>query len=397
MNKFKLSKLPFDIGVYKKRNKQLPLELPFFLTFDPKIGLITQKINNKIKDALKKYYTFGGYASTPLGEGIYATKQANGLYKLIKQAIKFYDRKIEKMSFLEIGSSYGYLLYLLKKGGAQKILGIEPGDEGVIGAKKYDIPLIQDFFPSKLLTKKFDLIFNHAVLEHIENPLFILKNIYKHLNKNGIVFIAVPDCEKKLMVGDISIIAHQHINYFTRNSLKTVLKKSGFTKIKIINVKERALLIGYGKKKESKKHKCKVVKSKQNDKKIFQMFTKTFLKNIKIIQKIINQFEKENKSIGLYAPCGNLRGLLKFIKEPRIFNSDSFKHNKYITKCTNAIESKEKLLKNPVDILFIAPIDYDIEIHEDLIKNKLKNTKLISLKKIYEENSGIKYVRSDIE
>jgi len=58
-----------------------------------------------------------------------------------------------------------------------------------------------------------------------------------------------------------------------------------------------------------------------------------------------------------------------------------------------AIEPPGKLLKEPVDILFIAPIDYDKEIRDYLIKMGLnkKKTEIVSLKGIYEKNSGIKY------
>ncbi len=61
----------------------------------------------------------------------------------------------------------------------------------------------------------------------------------------------------------------------------------------------------------------------------------------------------------------------------------------------NRFESLEHLIKNPVDVLFITPIDYDIEIREDLKRAGFNDrmTNIISLKKIYEKNSGIKYTR----
>jgi 2-polyprenyl-3-methyl-5-hydroxy-6-metoxy-1,4-benzoquinol methylase len=392
MNKFILPNLIFDVGIYKKRDNRFPLRSPFILYYDAVEDLIIQKINDKVRRALKIYYSLGGYTSTPLGEGEYAKKQGDDIFKVIKRSLLEEKKLILKMSFLEIGAGYGYLLYLLKKEGAKEILGLEPGKEGTIGSKKYKIPFVQDFFPSKLLIKKFDYIFSYAVLEHIENPLFILKEIFKNLNNDGMVFLAVPDCEKKMMIGDISIISHQHLNYFTENSLRKLMEKAGFKNIKIVESKKRSALFAWGIKEQSPKKISQSQKS-HSDKLIFKKFTINFTININAIQSLIEIFEREGKEIGLYAPCANLIGLLNFKNRPRIFQRDKFKHSKYISGCPRVIEAPERLIKKPVDVLFIAPIDYDKEIRNYLEEIGLneKKAKIISMKGIYENNSGIKY------
>lgn len=400
MKKFILPNLPFDAGSYTQKNTQFPLSLDFTMYYDAKNDLTRQETTDETREALKLYYAAGGYGSTPLGEGDYGKRHANQVFRLIQRSLKSKRRRIKGMSFLEIGAGYCYLLYLLKQKGAKSVLALEPGDEGVIGSKKYNIPIIQDFFPSKLLKEKFDYIFSYGVLEHIENPFPFTEEIYGELNPNGMVFIAVPDSEEKFKVGDISIFFHQHINYFTKNSLKNIMTRAGFSEIEIIKSTERSMLAGWGvKKPQAKLKQAKKLSSKDSsDKRIFQAFTENFSKNIKTIQELVNTFEREKKTIGLYAYCCNLKGLLKFKKEPRIFDSDEMKQGKYIVGFLNAFEAPEALTTTPVDVLFITAIDYDREIRESLKKLGLdeKRTRLISLKEIYEKNSGIKYHTSSL-
>ena len=397
MNKLFLPALPFSIGVFTERNYTIPLALPFILRHDPQIDLITQKTNNEVRRALQLYYSLGGYASTPLGQGRYAKKQGKDFLKIFKRSLRATEKRFHETSFLEIGSSYGYLLYLLKQEGAKKILGIEPGNEGIEGSKKYNIPLIQDFFPTKLLTKKFDFIFSHCVLEHIEKPLIFLEEIYKCLNDNGVIFIAVPDSEKKLSIGDPSVIAHQHINYFTANSLTKLLQRAKFDEIQIVHLKERSLLVAWGIRNDKKSTKREIYRFNSSDGNVLKLFSRNLQKNILTIQRLINKLEREGKTIGLYAICESLKGLLRFKKEPRVFESDKVKQGKYITGCSNPIESPQELIKNPVDVLFITPIDYDKEIKRNLKEGGIsQKTRLISLKEIYVANSGIKYDISSI-
>ncbi|MBI2054610.1 MAG: hypothetical protein HYT39_00730, partial [Candidatus Sungbacteria bacterium] len=143
--------LPFDIGFYDQRHPDLPEFLPFELAVDKRFNLIFQKTSASTRRALRLYYSLGGYASTPLGEGDYGQRQGDEVFSLLESAILARGRKISEMSFLEIGAGYGYLLHRLKQSGAKRTLGLEPGNEGVVGARKYQIRILQEFFPTNQL------------------------------------------------------------------------------------------------------------------------------------------------------------------------------------------------------------------------------------------------------
>lgn len=133
---------------------------------------------------------------------------------------------------LEIGSSTGFLLSLLKSRGWE-VLGIEPSETSYKSSVVKDISTLNTTFEmSRLPESGFDLIvFNH-VLEHMDDPISILKKAKKLLKNDGIVFIDVPN------FGGISakvrgplwryILPEEHKWHFTHNSLTRILGKVGF-------------------------------------------------------------------------------------------------------------------------------------------------------------------------
>lgn len=94
----------------------------------------------------------------------------------------------------------------------------------------------------------FDFIIINQVLEHLTYPTEAMKNIISRLNKNGIVYIAVPNCsyiEKKLentenitdakelhqVLLGASVGAFQHINFFNNYNLKLLCRNLGLIPI----------------------------------------------------------------------------------------------------------------------------------------------------------------------
>lgn len=388
---FKFSAFPFNIGYHEKKFKDIPERLPFIIYFNERLGLISQKVSDEARIALNKYYLLGGYGSTPLGEGSFGDRRANWTLDVIKKSLGGEEGSFEGLSFLEIGCASGYLLHLIKRQGAKKVWGLEPGEKGVKAAREYGLKIVNDFFPSKKIGRKFDYILSHCVLEHMENPEKSLKEMVQLSTPEGIVFIAVPDCGEKMSVGDISILTHQHVNYFTKNSLSNLMRKIGLVKVTVVKSKKIAMLYGWGKK--SRDENASIVTDRNKDMRVLQNYVKGLNKNIREIQRLVDKYESQNKTIGFYGDCGILKGSIRFKKEPRVFDGDSSKTGKYMVCSQNTFEPKENLISKPLDILFITPIDYDLEIRSDLkiIGFDDKMTKIISLKGIYEKISGIKY------
>jgi len=91
------------------------------------------------------------------------------------------------------------------------------------------VEIIREFFPhSNIGDRKFDLILGFSVLEHVPDPVMFLDNVRNYLSNEGKVILVYPDCEAPLLKGDINILLHEHISYFTEASSRWLASKCGF-------------------------------------------------------------------------------------------------------------------------------------------------------------------------
>ncbi len=382
-----INKLPFYTGMQNESGlSDLPEYLPFKLIFDNKMELIVQESNLQIDSWVQQAYSLGSSLSTPLGEGSFSQYIARDIISAIEKSLG--QKSIAECSFLEVGCGQGYLLYLLKQMGAKSCKGIEPDPRCREGSEKYDIEIIHGFFDSGLVNEEFDVVFSYGVLEHIENPLEFLRELKKCTKEGGLVFSAVPNCEKGLELGDFSLMAHEHYNYFTPRSLTGVYKKAGLTEIQYGNADYGWALYTWGEKNNSINNQVNNPSCSQvsREKQLFERYTERCQAVILSIQEIISSCENEGKSIGVYGAYSHFM-IFDWKNPPRFFDGDIAKHGMFLPGSQNAVESPYVLQEKPVDMIFIAPINYDREIR-DFIQNELgiRESQLISVKEIYQEN-----------
>lgn len=136
-----------------------------------------------------------------------------------------------KKNILELGCSSGFMLFpLMKKG--HICTGIEPSGtfNNFLKEKKIDVYKSLNSLKKKK-KRKYDLIINFFVLEHIGEPVNFLRELLSLLKKNGKIIFEVPNVADPLhSLYDIPAferfywqIAHHW--YFSSKSLSYVLKK----------------------------------------------------------------------------------------------------------------------------------------------------------------------------
>jgi 2-polyprenyl-3-methyl-5-hydroxy-6-metoxy-1,4-benzoquinol methylase len=91
-------------------------------------------------------------------------------------------------------------------------------------------------YPSK--QNFFDLIFFHHVIEHIENDISALENIYKILSPGGLLFLGTPNegsawWQFAYRIQPEMRTQTDHVQFFTADSLKSKLEKVGFMVLEI--------------------------------------------------------------------------------------------------------------------------------------------------------------------
>jgi len=154
--------------------------------------------------------------------------------------VKNISHNIKRKTVLEIGCSSGYLIADLKNNFKNiNYVGADVLKFSLLKlSEKYkDIPFLKfDITKNPLKNIKFDNIIMLNVLEHIKDDFLAIRNSFKLLNKNGLIYIEVPahqflydsydkqlchfrrysisDLEKKLKKVGYQIIKKQHLGFF---------------------------------------------------------------------------------------------------------------------------------------------------------------------------------------
>lgn len=375
----KVKKLPFITGVREKPdNGDLPIWLSFELEIDDGTRLVQQKYSKSIDKYLKLSYRKGSLLSTPLGRGNFGKRRSDEVLAFILKAL---NKSINSMRILEVGCGDGYILRKLKNLGAKEIIGCEPGAGSEDKENKTKVRIIRDFFSQDLFKQKYDLVLSYGVLEHLRQPIKSLMEMAECTAKGGLLFAGVPNCERKLILGDPGILAHEHWNYFTPQSLKRTLLATGLKKVKVSKGRNGAMIYGWG------------LKPKQIEKeqRIYADYCLKVKKHMAILQSRIDKLPGKENDLGFYGGGTQLKGLLKFRSEPRLFDGDETKWGKYYPGFKSPIEPAENLFTKPVKELWITAIDYDKEIRDHLKKLKLpKEITIFSLKSFLKSDEKLR-------
>lgn len=224
------------------------------------------------------------------GEYLYVTQTSHGLSEHFKKLSKYLiDNKIvkKKTKILEIGSNDGTLLKFFKKY-CDTLVAVDPASHLFIDKKITNIGDHFSFKLSKRILKqngKFQTIIANNVLANIDDLNNIFKGVKNIIEKNGHLIIETFSLYGVLKKNLIDNIYHEHLSYFTIESLKRFAKKYNFylKDVKFLEVKGGSLrfIFKEGYLKESKK----IFKSIEKEKKI----TKTIEKKFKNLQKQNNE------------------------------------------------------------------------------------------------------------
>jgi SAM-dependent methyltransferase len=104
------------------------------------------------------------------------------------------------------------------------------------------VNIIETSFEDYLIEKKYDRILMEYVLEHVDDPLFLLKKYKNALCENGKIIITIPNAEslhriighKMGMLDDVEMLSDVdlswgHKRYYHMRSLKELLEKADYT------------------------------------------------------------------------------------------------------------------------------------------------------------------------
>lgn len=127
-------------------------------------------------------------------------------------------------TILDVGASSGLLLETFAKEFEAQVTGVEPGDayRALAEAKGISMhPSIEALIASK--PNRFELLTLMHVLEHLEQPVQVLKQLKEELlSADGLLLVEVPN----FYAHDSYELAH--LSCFTEHTLQELLKQAGF-------------------------------------------------------------------------------------------------------------------------------------------------------------------------
>jgi SAM-dependent methyltransferase len=203
----------------------VPAFLPFSFSFDPTVGLLTQRPDPEVTAALERVYREDsniGY----LQEGHALAERYGGDF------LRFVDRAIARIggpvtSIVDVGCGGGYVLGRLRERG-YRVAGIDPSPVAARFGVQRGIPIVSSFYPARHDLGRFDLVLSSGTLEHVPDPVGFLRAHRGDLAAGGAVVISVPSSGPMIELGDPSMLLHEHLSYFDADSLRRTVERAGY-------------------------------------------------------------------------------------------------------------------------------------------------------------------------
>jgi SAM-dependent methyltransferase len=140
---------------------------------------------------------------------------------------------------LDIGAGNGALLPKLQALGYGTVVGVEPSRSALSMASPAAAPLLREgMFDQKIVQDIVpDLVVSCMTMEHVDDPGAVLEIIHKVLAPGGLVALVVHNRRGLLnrVLGLRSpIMDIEHLQLFSPESMTKLLKRTGFTDIRIL-------------------------------------------------------------------------------------------------------------------------------------------------------------------
>jgi 2-polyprenyl-3-methyl-5-hydroxy-6-metoxy-1,4-benzoquinol methylase len=338
----------------------IPARLPFSFGFVEELQLVIQRRNPTVLEWLKRVYREDANVGY-LQDGHALAASYGGEF------IDFFTRASALLSkapasAADIGCGGVYLLQKVREQGLS-VKGIDPSPVTAAAGRKVGIEIVPDFYPSPSLTECFDVLFHYDVLEHVEDPVAFLRAHHANLTPHGALIFAVPDCTHHIRLGDVSMVLHEHLNYFDLESLERVVRAAGFRPLLLAPAHHGGVLLC-----------CAVPDQQQSAKSDASPGRAKFETFCQRAGSALDNFASHaavQGSLGLYVP---LRAFPYLARVPagqavQFFDDDPGLKGRYYDGLDTPVENFEDLCANPPASIIICSLAFGDQIAARLRQN----------------------------
>ncbi|MFQ5791518.1 MAG: methyltransferase domain-containing protein [Acidobacteriota bacterium] len=164
-----------------------------------------------------------------------------------REALVEIERYHRPGRLLEVGAALGLFLEEARQRGWE-VIGIEPSLWASEQARRRNLEIhtgtLDDFDPGG---EQFDVVALWDVLEHLADPLAALRRISELLKSGGILgftTVNIGGLGAKLFRRRWPWLMRMHLHYFTRQSLKELVRREGFQLLRL-STQPKVLKLGY--------------------------------------------------------------------------------------------------------------------------------------------------------
>lgn len=157
----------------------------------------------------------------------------------VKKILEYCNKYgVKKDKLIEIGAGFGiFCEETIKTKEFQEICGIEATEDLAQTCRNNGIKIYEGLIENINIEEKFNVAVAFEVIEHIFSPKDFIEKIANILEENGLLMLTFPNWEGF----DISLLREysnsidpEHLNYFTKNSIKILLEECDFEILEII-------------------------------------------------------------------------------------------------------------------------------------------------------------------
>ncbi|MGX1983417.1 putative zinc binding protein [Thermolongibacillus altinsuensis] len=350
-------------GIYTNQDNYVNIHSPITIMICEHCRLV--QLKETIDSSVYTEYHFVGNSSSSYE--FYLNQLAR---QLVEQ---FY---LKEKDIFEIGASNGVLLKYLRRYGENNVFGIEPSIKLCEDAKGFDIHLDQGYFDRSYvneLNNKYDCVIIRHVLEHIDHLREVIFLISEILKDDGIVVVEVPSINEMVRKRNYSNVFHEHLNYFSEQTLNYLFTKIGFEPFftKNVDIHGGAIFSVYKKAQDFIKVTNETAQVEIDE--IISFFVESD-QYYKDIRKIVLDLIEKGKTVHGFGASHRTFTILGYANLdkghiPYIYDNNSLLHGKVLNGFGNVIVSPTFIQKFSPDAIVIFATSYEKEIREEL-KNK---------------------------
>lgn len=270
----------------------------------------------------------------------------SGLNKIEKKISKLRDYCKIDGQLLEVGCGGGYALEIANKY-FSGTLGVDPSRKECEIAKNNGLNVICGEFDKRLkINEKVAAISTFQTFEHLEKLNEIINYMWEVLEDDGVALINVPNGEQILKNGLYHQLLLEHINYFSTQSIITLVKNAGFEVLDMdLDIETIEIDLDIKKRKNTK----------------FESVSMG-------IEKKLNDILTQYNNIGIYGAGAKSAYYSSIIHDSNkskilhVFDTDVDKKGKYISGIDKSIELISNENINFCEIVIIFASSYNREI-----------------------------------